>query len=133
MTQYAKLVDDILEFAPKNKGSIINYDLDVEQMIIDGYKLFVPIEEFPITNRLFHIGYIENTDNIEEIIVYEETQEEADRKEAEDRKRNKTQEINEKIAELNSMLINELRKGNKQNIDVYNEVISGLEEMRDNL
>ena len=72
-------------------------------------------------------------DDIEEIIVWDETEEEAEARNAADRKRNKTNEINNKITELNIMLINELRKGNKENIDVYNEVISGLEETRDNL
>ena len=81
MTQYAKLVDNILEFAPKNKGSIINYDLDVEQMTADGYKEFVPAE-IPQTNRRFHIGYDETEDTITETIIYDETQEEADEREA---------------------------------------------------
>lgn len=38
MTRYAKLNEGILEFASKNKGSIINYDLDLDLMITDGYK-----------------------------------------------------------------------------------------------
>lgn len=82
--RYAKLVDNILEFAPKNKGSIINYDLDVEQMIADGYKEFVPAE-IPQTNRLYHIEYVEGVNDITETIVYDETQEEADEREAEER------------------------------------------------
>ena len=84
MTRYAKLVNNILEFAPKNKGSIINYDLDIEQMTADGYKEFVPVE-IPVTNRRFHIDYLEGETIISESIVYDETQEEADAREAEQR------------------------------------------------
>lgn len=81
MTQYAKLIENIIEFPPKNKGAILNYDLDVEQMIADGYKEFVPAE-IPTTNRRFHIDYVETEDKIIETIVYDETQEEADEREA---------------------------------------------------
>ena len=82
--RYAKLVDNILEFAPKNKGSIINYDLDVELMTADGYKEFVPVE-IPQTNRRYHTTYNETENTITETIVYDETQEEADAREAEER------------------------------------------------
>ena len=79
MNRYAKLIEGSVEFAPKNKGSIINYDLDVEQMIADGYKLFIPAEppsEQEI--RMYHYDYVENTDNITEVVVYDETYEEAE-------------------------------------------------------
>jgi len=79
--RYAKLIDDRLEFAPKNKGSILNYDLNVELMIEDGYKLFIPAE-IPTTNRMYHYEYVEGVNNIIETIVYDETQEEADEREA---------------------------------------------------
>ena len=88
---YAKLIDNKVEFAPKNKGSILNYDLDIEQMLADGYKLFVEVER-PETNRLYHIGYEETADEILEVIVYDETQEEADAREA--------QQERERIARL---------------------------------
>ena len=48
-------------------------------MIADGYKLFVEVER-PITNRMYHIGYNETEDTIEEVIVYDETQEEANKR-----------------------------------------------------
>jgi len=81
MTKYAKIITSTqIEFAPKNKDGILNYDLDVERMLADGYKPFVPCER-PVTNRFYHIEYIE-TDNIEETIVYDETQEQADEREA---------------------------------------------------
>lgn len=85
--RYAKLNEGVLEFAPKNKGSIINYDLNVDLMIADGYKEFVQAE-IPVTNRRFHIGYVETIDNITETVVYDETQEEADAREAAQREAN---------------------------------------------
>ena len=80
MTRYAKLTEGRLEFAPKNKGSIINYDLDIERMLMDGYKPFIPAE-IPTTNRMYYFEYVENADDITEIVVYDETQEEADARE----------------------------------------------------
>lgn len=43
--RYAKLTDGEIEFAPKNKGAISNYNLSVELMTADGYKPLVVIEE----------------------------------------------------------------------------------------
>ena len=77
MTKYAKLIEDRIEFAPKNKGSILNYDLNVDLMLQDGYKPFVEVER-PTTIRFYHIEYTESTDAVLEIIVYDETQEEAE-------------------------------------------------------
>ena len=74
---YVKLIDGKIEEAPQNKGSIINYNLDIEAMINDGYKLFVAAV-VPLTNRMYHFEYIENIDDIQEVVVYDETQEEAD-------------------------------------------------------
>lgn len=87
---YAKLVDGNLEFAPQNKGSIINYNTNVELMIADGYKLFVEAER-PITNRKYHIEYKETSTELREVIKYDETQKEADERE----KREEKERINE--------------------------------------
>lgn len=57
------------------------------------------------------------------------TQEEKDQQE----KQQKILEIDSKISELESLIIKELRLGNEENIQVYNDVIKGLEETRDNL
>ena len=43
--RYAKLTDGKIEFAPKNKGAISNYNLSAELMTADGYKPLVVIEE----------------------------------------------------------------------------------------
>lgn len=80
MMKYAKLIGNEIEFAPQNKGAIINYNTNVELMVADGYKLFVEAER-PVTNRMYHIGYNETSDEIQEVIVYDETQEEADERE----------------------------------------------------
>lgn len=102
MDRYAKLIEGSVEFAPKNKGSIINYDLDVEAMIADGYKLFIPAE-IPITNRMYHYEYVENTDNITEVVVYDETQEEADARELKNAKETK---YSEALIKANDFAIN---------------------------
>lgn len=45
MLVYAKITDGKIEFAPKNKGSISNYNLSQKLMEKDGYKPLVVIEE----------------------------------------------------------------------------------------
>lgn len=82
---YAKLVDNHIEFAPQNKGAIINYNTNIELMTADGYKLFIEAER-PVTNRRYHIEYDEKKNKISEVIVYDETQEEADAREAQEEK-----------------------------------------------
>lgn len=37
---YAKLVEGKVEFAPKNKGAILNYNQNADMLLADGYKLF---------------------------------------------------------------------------------------------
>ena len=81
---YVKLLNNKLEIAPKNKGNIINYNLNTELLIQDGYKEFVPVV-IPETNRIYHINYVENDDNVAEVIVYDETQEEAEERERQER------------------------------------------------
>lgn len=79
--KYVKLINNEIDFAPKNKGSILNYDKNVELMLQDGYKPFIEAER-PITNRFYHIEYEETSEQISEVIVYDETQQEADEREA---------------------------------------------------
>lgn len=79
---YVKYISETqIEYPPKNKDNIINYNLDTELLIQDGYKEFVPVV-IPETNRKYHINYVENDDNVAEVIVYDETQAEADAREA---------------------------------------------------
>ena len=83
--KYAKLTEGILEFAPQNKGAIINYNVNVELMVKDGYKEFLPVPRPEQTNRKYHIEYVESNSSIEEMIVFDETQEQADEREARER------------------------------------------------
>lgn len=62
--QYAKLIDDKIEFAQKNKGSISNYNLSPELMTKDGYKPFVVIEQ-PTKDKP-RIRYRETDEQIEQ-------------------------------------------------------------------
>lgn len=76
MTLYAKFVNAYsLEFAPKNKNSILNYNLDTAALLKDGYKPVVFTEK-PTTDRNFEIIYQENPENIVEFINYLESEEE---------------------------------------------------------
>ena len=43
--KYAKLNNGVISFAPKNKGNILNYNLNVEEMTKDGYKPFIEAEK----------------------------------------------------------------------------------------
>jgi len=68
--KYAKLINGVLYFAPENKDNIINYNLDTDRMIADGYKIFVEALR-PETNRKYHIEYVEESDYIIEAIIYD--------------------------------------------------------------
>ena len=67
---YAKIIDRILCFPPKNKGSVLNYDKNTELLIADGYKEFIPAEKDP--EKEYRISYSESETQIietaEEII-----------------------------------------------------------------
>lgn len=46
MTKYAKLINEkTIEFPPKNKDGVSNYDLNIPLLIEDGYKEFVEAEK----------------------------------------------------------------------------------------
>lgn len=80
MTKYVKLIDETrLECAPKNKGDIINYNLDTARILNDGYKPFIKATvEKP---HLAHtITYVELDDVIMEVVTYVETEDEFQQK-----------------------------------------------------
>ena len=61
--RFAKLIDEhYIEFAPKNKGNIFNYDLDEDLMRADGYKLFVEGTKEP--GKKYHEHFEETDDTI---------------------------------------------------------------------
>lgn len=64
MLVYAKITDGKIEFAPKNKGSISNYNLSQNLMEKDGYKPLVVIEE-PTEDKPL-VKYRETDEQIEQ-------------------------------------------------------------------
>lgn len=80
--KYAKLITETqIEFAPKNKGEILNYNLNVEQMLKDGYKPF--IEANKEIGKSYNFSYEETESEIKEIIteiIPEPIDEEAERR-----------------------------------------------------
>lgn len=73
---FVKLISKTeIEKAPQNKGAIINYYADEALMRKDGYKPLIGVVR-PNLDRKYHIEYVEETKEIKEIIVYDETEEE---------------------------------------------------------
>lgn len=56
--KYAKLVNGALQYAPRNKGSVSNYNQDVTAMLADGY---LPVEEteYPKDGNNYSVNYAE--------------------------------------------------------------------------
>lgn len=73
MTNYAKLIDGNLYFAPKNKDGICNYNLDAERLVADGYKEFVEAEK--LNGYSYNITYTEDNDKIVEVATVVKTPE----------------------------------------------------------
>lgn len=78
-TVYVKLIDGQPQEPPVNKGNIINYNLNIELLLADGYKPLVPAEVPPETEiRMYHYEYEETETTVNELIVFDETTEEAE-------------------------------------------------------
>jgi hypothetical protein len=54
-------------------------------MVKDGYKVFFPIPRPEQTNRKYHIEYADGKNSIEEVVVFDETQKQADEREIQER------------------------------------------------
>lgn len=66
MTQYAKFINEnTIEFPPKNKGNIINYNLNEVELKKDGYKQFIPAEKE--VGKAYVITYTQTKTKITEI------------------------------------------------------------------
>ena len=89
------------------------------RIITDGWQSIEITKE--IYDSIDH--YMYSNGQIIEDPDYEEKQEQK-------RKDQRNLEIDQKIKELNEMAITDLLQGNKANIDLYNEVIVGLEQAR---
>ena len=132
--QFVKIIDGNIVEAPQNYNGIINYNLDEDLMRADGWKPLIPAIVPPETEiRMYHYSYEEKENEIDEIVVYDETVEEAEERIKRIDKENKTNEINQKISELEKMSQYDIIFGNEENIKCYQDVIKGLEETRDNL
>lgn len=80
MTKYVKLNGNILEYAPVNNGAILNYNLNVNLMVKDGYKELVEPEA---PDYRYTIEYKEtDTQIIKEYIEIKELEETADERKA---------------------------------------------------
>lgn len=74
---YVKMISEKeYTYAPKNFGSILNFNSNEELMKEHGYKLFVPCEEKIDNDRRYELNYIEEDECIKEIVKYTETEEE---------------------------------------------------------
>lgn len=80
---YVKFISEReISYPPQNKDGIINYNLDVDRLIADGYKVLTTVER-PETDRKYEVLYQDN-DTIDEVINWLETEQEyAERKLAE--------------------------------------------------
>lgn len=75
MTAFVKLVSETkIAYAPINKGSIINYNLDTETLIADGYKKLIKCE-LPSNGRAYVMKYREDATNVYEYIDFIEDEE----------------------------------------------------------
>lgn len=134
MEKYVILIDGVPQEPPVNKDNIINYNLNVEQLLIDGYKPLIEAEIPSVEEiRMYHFEYSETSTNVVEEVVFDETIQEAEERIARLEKEGKTAEINEKIAKLEQMVTDEILFGNEQNIQVYRGVIQGLKDTKEEL
>ena len=133
MTKYAKYISETqVQFPPKTKGDIINYDVNYELLIQDGYKEFIEVPR-PDTNRMYHIEYAQGESTITEVIAYEETQKEADARELVNAKRDKQNEALYKANdfEQNGLVehkncVFEMSLSNRQNLKDTEEALIAL-------
>lgn len=123
MQKYAKLIEGALNYAPQNKGSVLNYDTNVDLMLADGYKPFYT-EPIPLTNRRYHVDYEETEDALREVIVYEETQEEADAREAQERQEKFYNNFFEIPEENNVICYRKIPKGYSSAVESINTTLN---------
>ena len=127
--KYAKLIDNKLEFAPRNKGSILNYDLDEALMTADGYKQFIECEK-PQTDRYFHIEYNETKNKISENIIWDETPQEYEQRIELEHKIQRNEDIDNKVGELEQFAILEMVRGNDCNVLTIKSIINSLKDAK---
>ena len=93
---YAKLINNQLEYAPVNKDGIFNYNLDIDLMKKDGFKPLIPAK-LPETGRKYELKYKETAESIIESVNFIETEKEY-------QKRINNIEIEKQIQQINSII-----------------------------
>lgn len=64
--KYVKFISEVsVEYPPINKGETLNYNLDTEQLIKDGYKELIEVQKDPA--KTYSITYTEKKDKIIEV------------------------------------------------------------------
>ena len=97
---FAKRINEYeLEYPPKNKGTVINYNINEELLLNDGYKPLLTVEK-PNNDRLYEIKYEESANNIQEVINYLESEEEYENRKNEENIQSQINVINIQINEL---------------------------------
>ena len=125
MKKYAKLNNGVLEFPPVNKGQIINYNLNEEMLVKDGYKEFIKGETE--INKSYTFSYMETQNQIIEIVNEVVIDNNEILKNA---NREKIEEIKLKLQEIDFKSIRPLRAGE---IDKINELEEEAGKLREEL
>ena len=132
--KYAKLINGEIEFAPVNKGSNINYNLDIDSMLSDGYKPFEEAEK-PTTDRNFEIKYLENSEKITEVINYLESEEAYQKRKSDEKILQEIETLNKIINCIDSKRIRAICEPSVKDeesgqtwLEYYNAQISELRE-----
>lgn len=68
MTQYAKIINSTLEFAPRDKGGISNWINDEEAVLAEGYLPYEPAE-YPTDGKRYNTTYEEQDGKIVTVYV----------------------------------------------------------------
>ena len=97
--EYVKFIDEkTIEYPPVNKDGIINYNLDIDKLIEDGYRQLVPVDR-PETTRMYEVRYKYDI-TVNEYIYYLETEEEWQERLFQEAKQNKLLENTTKRSAL---------------------------------
>lgn len=64
--RYAKIINGNLEYAPKNKGAVSNFDQDVAAMLSDGYMPIMPAVR-PDDGQEYRLSYEQTGSQIREV------------------------------------------------------------------
>lgn len=131
--RYAKIRNEVLTFAPKNKGAMINYNLNIEEMLKDGYKPFLEAETEEA--KKYEFSYEETESEIREIateIIPNEAEIKSSQKQAQ------IEELKHRLDELDLKSVRALRAviaGTSTNDDLtrLEEIENQVQTIRTNI